>query len=85
MDQPPLWMMDAAPASSRSLEPLIASLAGGRRICAPDTPGIGDSTPLAAASPEIADYADAMLRTLDALSLETVDVYGFHTGPHIAV
>jgi pimeloyl-ACP methyl ester carboxylesterase len=84
-DQPPLWMMHAAPASSRSLEPLIASLAGGRRIYAPDTPGFGDSAPLAAANPEIADYAEAMLRTLDALGLETVDVYGFHTGAHIAV
>jgi pimeloyl-ACP methyl ester carboxylesterase len=83
--EPPLWMMHAAPASSRSLEPLIGALAAGRRVYAPDTPGYGDSVPLAAASPEITDYADAMLRSLDALGLEVVDLYGFHTGAHIAI
>jgi pimeloyl-ACP methyl ester carboxylesterase len=83
--QPPLWMMHAAPASSRSLEPLIGALAARRRVYAPDTPGYGDSVPLAAAAPEITDYADAMLRSLDALGLEVVDLYGFHTGAHIAI
>jgi pimeloyl-ACP methyl ester carboxylesterase len=83
--EPPLWMMHAAPASSRSLEPLIGALAAGRRVYAPDTPGYGDSAPLASAAPEITDYADAMLRSLDALGLEVVDLYGFHTGAHIAI
>jgi pimeloyl-ACP methyl ester carboxylesterase len=83
--EPPLWMMHAAPASSRSLEPLLASLADGRRVYAPDTPGYGDSAPLLATEPQISDYADAMLRTLDALRLDVVDLYGFHTGAHIAI
>jgi pimeloyl-ACP methyl ester carboxylesterase len=83
--EPPLWMMHAAPASSRSLEPLLASLADGRRVYAPDTPGYGDSAPLLATEPQISDYADAMLRTLDALGLDVVDLYGFHTGAHIAI
>jgi pimeloyl-ACP methyl ester carboxylesterase len=83
--EPPLWMMHAAPASSRSLEPLLASLAGRRRVHAPDTPGYGDSAALAVADPELTDYAAAMLRMLDALEIDTVDLYGFHTGAHIAV
>ncbi len=84
-NEPPLWMMHAAPASSRSLEPLIGALAARRRVYAPDTPGYGDSAPLATAAPEITDYADAMLRSLDALGLDVVDLYGFHTGAHIAI
>lgn len=83
--EPPLWMMHAAPASSRSLEPLLASLAYRRRVYAPDIPGYGDSAPLAATDPELADYAAAMLGMLDALALPVVDLYGFHTGAHIAI
>ncbi len=83
----PLWMMHASPASSRSVEPLALELANrhGRRVFAPDTPGFGDSAPLAQSEPAMADYADAMLRALDALRLERVDLYGFHTGAHIAI
>ncbi|MEZ5457818.1 MAG: alpha/beta hydrolase [Steroidobacteraceae bacterium] len=83
--EPPLWMMHAAPASSRSLEPLLAALAARRRVIAPDTPGYGDSAALSASDPALTDYATAMLRMLDALGIDTVDLYGFHTGAHIAV
>lgn len=84
---PPLWMMHASPASSRSVEPLALELANrhGRRVLAPDTPGFGDSAPLAQSLPAMTDYADAMLRALDALRLERVDLYGFHTGAHVAI
>ncbi len=85
----PIWMMHASPASSRSLEPLALQLAHrhGRRVLAPDTPGNGDSAPLATAAvaPELVDYADAFVRALDALRIERVDLYGFHTGAHIAI
>jgi pimeloyl-ACP methyl ester carboxylesterase len=83
----PIWMMHASPASSRSLEPLALELANrhGRRVFAPDTPGNGDSAPLAMAEPELGDYADAFVRALDALRIERADLYGFHTGAHVAI
>lgn len=83
----PLWMMHASPASSASVEPLALELARrhGRRVFAPDTPGNGDSAPLRAAEPALRDYADAFARALDALRLERVDLYGYHTGAHIAI
>ncbi len=83
----PVLLMHASPASSRSVEPLALALAraGGCRAIAPDTPGNGDSVALDHADPEVGDYASAMLRVLDALGLERVDLYGFHTGAHIAV
>ncbi len=68
--EPPLWMMHAAPASSRSLEPLLASLAGRRRVHAPDTPGYGDSAALAVADPELTDYAAAMLQRVRRVVLD---------------
>jgi pimeloyl-ACP methyl ester carboxylesterase len=85
--QRPLWMMHASPASSRSLEPLALELAQrhGRHVFAPDTPGNGDSAPLAIADPELGDYADAFVRAMDVLRIERTDLYGFHTGAHIAI
>lgn len=83
----PVLAMHASPASSRSLEPMTLALArlGGGKVIAPDTPGNGDSAALHAAQPELADYADAMLRLLDALGIERANLYGFHTGAHIAI
>lgn len=81
----PLWMMHPSPASSASMAALGGLLAGGRRVIAPDTLGNGDSAPPAHPSPDIDYFADAFLRTLDALGLERVDLYGNHTGAYIAV
>jgi len=83
----PVWMMHASPASSRSCEPLACRIAqlGGGRVIAPDTPGNGDSAALRLPQPELADYADAFVRMLDALHLDRVNLYGFHTGAHIAI
>jgi len=85
--QRPIWLMHASPASSQSLEPLAVELATrhGRAVCAPDTPGNGDSVPLRAADPELPDFADAFVRAMDALGIERADLYGFHTGAHIAI
>jgi pimeloyl-ACP methyl ester carboxylesterase len=81
---PPLLMLHASPGSSKQLESKIAALSGARRVLAPDTPGNGDSPPLPIPSPEIADYAAALIPFLDAVGVERCDVYGSHTGASIA-
>jgi pimeloyl-ACP methyl ester carboxylesterase len=83
--RPALWMMHASPASSLSLVPLLGALAQSRRTFAPDALGFGDSAPPGVAEPDVAYYADAFIRALDALELPVVDLYGFHTGAHIAI
>lgn len=81
----PVWMMHASPASSRSLEALLMAMGRTRRAIAPDTPGNGDSAPLSGHAPALGDYADAFLRSMDALGIERADLYGYHTGAHIAI
>ncbi len=79
----PLWMVHASPASSVSLTGLMAALAPGRPVIAPDTLGNGDSAPPEPAAPDIAYYADSSLRVMDALGIDKADLYGSHTGAHI--
>jgi pimeloyl-ACP methyl ester carboxylesterase len=81
---PPLLMLHASPGSSKQLESKIAALSATRGVIAPDTPGNGDSPPLSMASPEIADYAAALIPFLDAMGIDRCDVYGSHTGASIA-
>jgi pimeloyl-ACP methyl ester carboxylesterase len=80
-----LWMLHASPASSITLEPLIRHLGDSRQVIAPDTLGNGDSAPAAPDVPDIEYYAGSSLRVMDALGIETADLYGSHTGAHIAV
>ncbi|MCR0982593.1 alpha/beta fold hydrolase [Roseomonas populi] len=81
----PLVMLHASPGSAKMLEPLMLALAGGRRVIGTDTLGNGDSSaPQAGDKPPITYFADAHLRALDALGLETFDLYGTHTGANIA-
>jgi len=80
---PPLVMFHGSPGSGFSLMPLAGHLATARRVIAIDTPGNGDSEPLPLEMPEIADLADAHWHTIEALALEPVDLYGYHTGAAI--
>ena len=80
----PLWMLHASPASSVSLVGLMQALAPSRTVMAPDTLGNGDSAPAAPAIPDCAYYAEASVRVMDALGVDKVDLYGSHTGAHIA-
>jgi pimeloyl-ACP methyl ester carboxylesterase len=85
-DSPPLWMMHACPASSASLQPLMRALEPlARPLCAADLAGYGDSDPLPLAEPEVTDFAGQMLASWDALGIASADVYGFHTGAHVAI
>ena len=86
-DGPPLLLLHASPGSSRGLEPLLHTLAAAAEaptLIAPDTLGHGDSAPPAVSEPEIADYADATIRLLDALCIDRVMLFGAHTGARIA-
>lgn len=79
----PLYLAHACPVSSASLESLLAALAGSRRLIAPDTLGYGDSARPAPDVPDLAYFADSVIRVLDALGIDQVDYYGTHTGAHI--
>lgn len=54
-----------------------------RRVIAPDTLGFGDSPAPTQDVPNAEDYADSVIRIMDALNVEACDVYGSHTGAHI--
>jgi pimeloyl-ACP methyl ester carboxylesterase len=80
----PLVMFHPSPFSALVLEPLVAALGEDRRVVAPDTLGNGDSCAPAMAEPDIAYFAEASLRVLDALGISQADLYGAHTGARIA-
>jgi pimeloyl-ACP methyl ester carboxylesterase len=83
-DAPVLVMLHGSPGSCVSLIPLMRELGRARRVIAIDTRGNGDSDPLPERSPNIVDYARGLLSAIDALGLDTFDLYGFHTGVSIA-
>jgi pimeloyl-ACP methyl ester carboxylesterase len=80
----PLYMLHASPASAAPLEPLMQELGQTRACFAPDTLGNGDSAGPSLDAPDMDYYADSVARILDKLKLDKVDVYGSHTGAHIA-
>lgn len=80
----PLLTLHSSPGSSKQLSYLIRELAGIARVISPDTPGNGDSDPLPLESPRIVDLAEAMVRFLDAMQIDKIDLYGSHTGGAIA-
>jgi pimeloyl-ACP methyl ester carboxylesterase len=84
-DRPSLYMVHAGPGSSAGLASLISALGETRRVVAPDTLGNGDSAPPGRTQPDLAYYADSIVRVMDALRLEQVDYFGTHTGAHIGV
>lgn len=81
---PPLLMVHQSPRSSAEYEPLMRTWGAHFTCIAPDTPGFGQSDPLPG-EPAIADFADALIETLDALGMGQVGAYGFHSGGIILV
>jgi haloalkane dehalogenase len=81
---PPLLMIHQSPRNSGEYAPLIERWAEHFTCIAPDTPGFGQSDPLPGA-PEIDDFADALVATMDALGLPPCPAYGFHSGGIILV
>jgi haloalkane dehalogenase len=81
---PPLLMVHQSPRSSAEYEPLMHAWAPHFTLIAPDTPGFGQSDPLPG-EPEIGEFADALVALLDALGLDQVGAYGFHSGGIVLV
>lgn len=81
----PLYMVHAGPGSSAGIAPLIAELGRARKVFAPDTLGNGDSAAPAVKGPDVAYYADSVVRIMDALKIDKADYFGTHTGAHIGV
>ena len=83
---PPLVLFHQSPRSSAEYILLIERWASDFTVIAPDTPGYGSSDPLSQSqTPEMTDFAGAMVAFLDDLGLERAAFYGFHTGASLSV
>ncbi len=85
--RPPVVLLHAAPGGSGGLQALMQALHAvdpDRLVLAPDMLGHGDSVPAAPDAPDIAYYADSLLRVLDRLSVQQACLYGTHTGARVA-
>ncbi len=81
---PPVVLLHDSPRSSALHIPLIEALSAEFTVIAPDTPGNANSDPLTGPGPfKIADFADALAETLDALAVQRAGFYGFHTSSKI--
>jgi pimeloyl-ACP methyl ester carboxylesterase len=82
---PAVVVLHESPLSSRAYIPLAEVLAADFTVLLLDNPGFGSSDPLPQESPEIEDFTDALVATLDALGIESAAFYGAHTGACIAL
>ncbi len=81
--QTPLVMAHGGPGSSLGLVPLIVDLANDRTVVAPDMMGNGESDPPPPGPTTIEFYARGLVSVMDHLGLESVDLYGHHTGAQV--
>ena len=81
---PPLLLVHQSPRSSAEYIELMTAWSAHFTCIAPDSPGFGQSDPLPG-TPSINDFADANIALLDALGLDRVHAYGFHSGGIILV
>lgn len=82
---PVLLLVHQSPRSGGEYEELMQRWGAHFTCIAPDTPGFGQSEPLAKAGPDINDYADAIVEFIAALGLDQVPAYGFHSGAIILI
>ncbi len=80
---PAVLLLHQSPKSSREHIALMQHLMDRFTCIAPDTPGNGNSDPLPLADPDMADYGDNIAAFLDALGIDKIAVYGFHTGASV--
>lgn len=84
-DGPPVILLHSSPLSSQAMEPWIRVLAETMTVFAVDTPGYGQSDPLAVPDPDIDEYARRVASFADAVGLDRFLVAGTHTGSKIAL
>lgn len=82
---PTLVMLHDSPRSSRLHLDTMRRLATDFQVYSLDTPGYGQSAPLPIERPTIADFADALGRTLEVMGLTAAVLYGTHTSAKIAL
>lgn len=80
----PLVLLHGIGSGAASWVQQFEVLGATRRVLAWDAPGYGASTPVAAASPSAADYADVLRGWLDALGIERCVLVGHSLGAIIA-
>ena len=78
-------LIHQSPQSSAALVPLIELLARDFTVFAFDTPGCGESDPLPVKRPTMRNYADSLFRTIEAVGLKKVGLFGSKTGACIAL
>jgi pimeloyl-ACP methyl ester carboxylesterase len=81
---PAVLLLHQSPMSSRDLLPVIERWQSEFTLIAPDTPGYGLSDPFGREPVTMDDIADGVIELLDALGIERIAAYGFHTGAMIA-
>lgn len=79
----PLVLLHQNPRSSREFTALIPKLAEHHQVYALDSLGCGNSDPLPEKF-EIKDLAQNVVHVMDALGLESSDLFGCHTGSLVA-
>lgn len=84
-DKTPLLFLPPGPHSARVQTPLLDALAALRPVYAPDIMGMGDSDAPPMADPDLAYFADAVLRFAETVGLERFAVYGSNLSARIGV
>ncbi|WBH18024.1 alpha/beta hydrolase [Sphingomonas radiodurans] len=82
---PVLLMVHQSPRSSAEYAPLMRDWSRHFTCIAPDSPGFGQSDPFADLDASIEAFADGLVAFLDALGIDRVAAYGFHSGGIILV
>lgn len=84
VDAPAVLLLHQTPRSWAEYRDVLPQLGARHRAIALDTPGFGESQPLAGA-PTIERWAAAAVGLLEALGIAQVDLVGHHTGGVVAV
>lgn len=84
-DKPALLCLHQSPKCGLEFDTFMRTASRDRTIIAPDYPGYGMSDPAPSeAATTIPMYAEEMWRVVDGLGIETVDLFGNHTGAKVA-